>query len=292
MIKSMTGYGVAQLENDSLSITAEVKTLNSKYLDTVIKLPKVFFDKEVETKKIASEKLERGKISISVSYERKDTEVARVTFNRKLLKSYYDEVKGISTDLNANMDDILKFVMDLPEVIRTQESRDKLQDDWNKVRDVILQAMVKCEEFRTAEGGTLKKMLVVYIDKIESYLSKIDKLDPNRTESIKKRLQKHMSEISSNDKFDLNRFEQEMIYYIEKLDISEEKVRLKSHLDYFLEILSEGESQGKKLSFLSQEMGREINTIGSKANDAGIQKLVVGMKDELEKIKEQLQNVL
>jgi uncharacterized protein (TIGR00255 family) len=292
MIKSMTGYGVAQLENDSLSITAEVKTLNSKYLDTVIKLPKVFFDKEVETKKIASEKLERGKISISVSYERKDTEVARVTFNRKLLKSYYDEVKGISTDLNANMDDILKFVMDLPEVIRTQESRDKLQDDWNKVRDVILQAMVKCEEFRTAEGGTLKKMLVVYIDKIESYLSKIDKLDPNRTESIKKRLQKHMSEISSNDKFDLNRFEQEMIYYIEKLDISEEKVRLKSHLDYFLEILSEEESQGKKLSFLSQEMGREINTIGSKANDAGIQKLVVGMKDELEKIKEQLQNVL
>ena len=292
MIKSMTGYGVAQLENDTLSITAEVKTLNAKYLDTVIKLPKVFFDKEVEIKKTASEKLERGKIAITVSYERKDSEVARVTFNQKLLKSYYEELKSIASDLDANQDDILKMVIDFPEVIRTEESRDKLQNDWNKVRDVILQAIVKCEEFRAAEGATLKKMLVVYVDKIETYLSKVEKLDPNRTESIKKRLQKHMDEISSNDKFDPNRFEQEMVYYIEKLDISEEKVRLRSHLNYFLEILSEGESQGKKLSFLSQEMGREINTIGSKANDADIQKLVVGMKDELEKIKEQLQNVL
>ena len=288
----MTGYGMAQLESDSLGILVEVKSLNSKYLDTVIKLPKVFFDKEVEIKKIATEKLERGKIAINISYERKDTETARITFNRKLLKSYYEEIKEIASSLSVESNDLLKTVLEFPEVMRTEEPRDKLQDDWNKVRDVVLEAIVKCEEFRVTEGMNLKNMLVVYIDKIETFLSKVDKLDPERSEAIKKRLKKHMNEISNSDKFDPNRFEQEMVYYLEKLDISEEKVRLKSHLDYFLEILNQGESQGKKLSFLSQEMGREINTIGSKANDASIQKLVVGMKDELEKIKEQLQNVL
>ena len=288
----MTGYGIAQLENNSLSIVVEVKSLNSKYLDTVIKLPKVFFDKEVEVKKIASEKLERGKVSVNISYERKDTEVARISINSKLLKSYYQEIKQIATSLEVDSTGIFRMVMEFPEVMRTEEPKDKLQDDWKRVKDTVLEAMVKCDEFRVTEGATLKNMLVVYIDRIDNYLSKVNKLDPHRTESIKKRLLKHMEEISENEKFDNNRFEQEMVYYIEKLDISEEKVRLKSHLDFFLETLNEGESQGKKLSFLSQEMGREINTIGSKANDAEIQKLVVGMKDELEKIKEQLQNVL
>jgi len=292
MIKSMTGYGSAQLENDSLGITVEVKSLNSKYLDTVIKLPRVFFDKEIEVKKIASKKLERGKIAVNISYEHKDSEEARITFNEKLLKSYYKKVKKIATDIDAPSDGLLKLVMEFPGVMRTEETKDKLQDHWNRVKDIILEAIIKCEEFRVAEGTTLKNKLVVYVDKIETYLSKVDKIDPTRTEAIKNRLQKHMMEIEGNEKFDPNRFEQEMVYYIEKLDISEEKVRLKTHLDYFLEILNENESQGKKLSFLSQEMGREINTIGSKANDAEIQKLVVGMKDELEKIKEQLQNIL
>ncbi len=286
MIKSMTGYGTAQLENDSLGISVEVKSLNSKYLDAVIKLPKVFFDKEIEVKKVASEKLERGKIVVNINYERKDSEVARIIINEKLLKSYYHQIKKIATDIEAPSDGLLKLVMEFPEVIRTEEPKDKLQDDWNRVKDVILEAIIKCEEFRVVEGATLKNKLVVYVDKIETYLSKVG------TEAIKKRLQKHIIEIEGNEKFDPNRFEQEMVYYIEKLDINEEKVRLKAHLDYFLEILSESESQGKKLSFLSQEMGREINTIGSKANDAEIQKLVVGMKDELEKIKEQLQNIL
>ena len=289
----MTGYGVAQLETDTLSIIVEAKSLNSKYLDTVIKLPKVFFDKEVEVKKIATEKLERGKVSINISYERKDTEVARVSINAKLLKSYYQELKQIAKNLDAEEPiNFFKIALDFPEVMRTEEPKDKLQDDWKRVMDTVLEAMVKCNEFRVTEGANLKNMLVVYIDRIETYLTKVNNLDPNRTESIKKRLLKHMEEISGNEKFDPNRFEQEMVYYMEKLDISEEKVRLKSHLDFFLETLNEGESQGKKLSFLSQEMGREINTIGSKANDADIQKLVVGMKDELEKIKEQLQNVL
>jgi len=282
----MTGYGTAQLENDSLGISVEVKSLNSKYLDAVIKLPKVFFDKEIEVKKVASEKLERGKIVVNINYERKDSEVARIIINEKLLKSYYHQIKKIATDIEAPSDGLLKLVMEFPEVIRTEEPKDKLQDDWNRVKDVILEAIIKCEEFRVVEGATLKNKLVVYVDKIETYLSKVG------TEAIKKRLQKHIIEIEGNEKFDPNRFEQEMVYYIEKLDINEEKVRLKAHLDYFLEILSESESQGKKLSFLSQEMGREINTIGSKANDAEIQKLVVGMKDELEKIKEQLQNIL
>jgi uncharacterized protein (TIGR00255 family) len=289
----MTGYGVAQLETDTLSIIVEAKSLNSKYLDTVIKLPKVFFDKEVEVKKIATEKLERGKVSINISYERKDTEVARVSINAKLLKAYYQELKQIAKNLDAEEPiDFFNIALEFPEVMRTEEPKDKLQDDWKRVMDTVREAMVKCNEFRVTEGANLKNMLVVYIDRIETYLNKVNNLDPNRTESIKRRLLKHMEEISGNEKFDPNRFEQEMVYYIEKLDISEEKVRLKSHLDFFLETLNEGESQGKKLSFLSQEMGREINTIGSKANDADIQKLVVGMKDELEKIKEQLQNVL
>ena len=292
MIKSMTGYGTAQLENDSLSISVEVKSLNSKYLDTVIKLPKVFFDKEIEVKKIAAEKLERGKIAVIINYDRKDSEVGRITFNEKLLKSYYQKVKKIASDVDAPSDGLLKLVLEFPEVMRTEEPKGKLQDHWNRVKDIILEAIIKCEEFRVAEGTTLKNKLVVYVDKIETYLTKIERIDPTRTEAIKKRLQKHMTEIEGNEKFDPNRFEQEMVYYVEKLDISEEKVRLKTHLDYFLEILSESVSQGKKLSFLSQEMGREINTIGSKANDAEIQKLVVGMKDELEKIKEQLQNIL
>jgi uncharacterized protein (TIGR00255 family) len=288
----MTGYGVAQLENEILSISVEIKTLNSKYLDSIIKLPKVFFDKEVEVKKVISEKLERGKITVNINYERKDNEVARITFNRKLFKSYYQELQEIADSLGSSTDQLFRMVYELPEVVRTEETKNKLEDDWNKLGDVIKAAIVNCEEFRVAEGANLKNKLVVYIDKIETYLVKVNKLDPTRTETIKSRIQKHITEISGNDKFDHNRFEQEIIYYIEKLDISEEKVRLRSHLDYFLEILSESESQGKKLSFLSQEIGREINTIGSKANDAGIQKLVVGMKDELEKIKEQLQNIL
>ena len=288
----MTGYGLAQLENDALSISVEIKSLNSKFLDTVIKLPKAFFDKEVEVKKAVTEKLERGKIAININYERKDDQAVRITINKKLLKSYYTEVSDMASSLNASTDGILGKVLDFPEVIRTEESSDKLEDHWNQVKDVLTEAIVKCDEFRVNEGATLKNKLVVYVDRIEAYLTKVEKLDPSRQEAIKQRLEQRMSEIRANDKFDQNRFEQEMIYYIEKLDISEEKVRLKSHLDYFLEILSESESKGKKLSFLSQEMGREINTIGSKANHADIQKLVVGMKDELEKIKEQLQNIL
>ena len=288
----MTGYGIAQLENDTLSISVEIKSLNSKYLDTVIKLPKVFFDKEVEVKKIVTEKLDRGKIAVNINYERLDVEMARISFNKKLIKSYHEELKEIADSLQEGADSLLNYILELPEVTRTTESVDKVEDDWNKVKDIVLEAAIKCDDFRSQEGATLKKKLVVYVDRIETYLAKVDKLDPERTEAIKIRLQKHMDELVGNEKFDQNRFEQEMIYYMEKLDISEEKVRLKSHLDYFLEILSEGESQGKKLSFLTQEIGREINTIGSKANDAGIQKLVVGMKDELEKIKEQLQNIL
>ena len=292
MIKSMTGYGIASLENNALSISVEVKSLNSKFLDTVIKLPKSFFDKEIDVKKLLSEKLERGKISVNITYERKDDQVAKVSFNKKLLKGYYQEVVDIANDLGAPTEEILKIILQYPEVIYTEEPKDKLQDDWKKINDTLLEAITKCEEFRTSEGSTLKKKLVVYVDRIENYLNKVDKKDPQRTQAIKERLQKHVAELEQSDKFDPNRFEQEMIYYMEKLDISEEKVRLKSHLDYFLEILNEDDSQGKKLSFLSQEIGREVNTIGSKANDAQIQKLVVGMKDELEKIKEQLQNIL
>ncbi len=288
----MTGYGLASLENDLLSIVVEVKTLNSKFLDSVVKLPKVYFDKEIEVKRLITEKLERGKISVNITYARKDDQVARVTINRKLLKSYFTEISELAAELGAPSDDVFKIVLQYPEVMQTEEPKDKLQDDWKKISDTLLEAVNKCDEFRSTEGATLKKKLVVYVDRIETYLAKVDKKDPVRTDAVKERLQRHLNELENSEKFDPNRFEQEMIYYMEKLDISEEKVRLKSHLDYFLEILNQDDSQGKKLSFLSQEMGREINTMGSKANDAEVQKLVVGMKDELEKIKEQLQNIL
>jgi uncharacterized protein (TIGR00255 family) len=270
----------------------EVKTLNSKFLDSIVKLPKVYFDKEIEVKRLITEKLERGKISVNITYARKDDQVARVTINKKLLKSYYTEISGLAEELGAPSEEVFKIVLQYPEVMQTEEPKDKLQDDWKKIQDTLLEAINKCDEFRVTEGATLKKKLVVYVDRIENYLDKVDKKDPLRTNAIKERLQKHLTELENSEKFDPNRFEQEMIYYMEKLDISEEKVRLKSHLDYFLEILNQDDSQGKKLSFLSQEMGREINTMGSKANDAEVQKLVVGMKDELEKIKEQLQNIL
>ena len=219
--------------------------MNSKHLDTLIKLPKVFFDKEIEVKKIVAERLDRGKVAINISYDRKDANVAKITFNEKLFKSYYKEISRLAKDAGAPSEGLFKMAMEFPEVMRTEETKDKLQDDWNKVKDIILEAIIKCDDFRVDEGASLKNKLVVYVDKIETFLSKIDKIDPARTETIKSRLQKHMLEIEGNDKFDPIRFEQEMIYYIEKLDISEEKVRLKTHLDYFLEILSESESQGK-----------------------------------------------
>ena len=220
MIKSMTGYGIASLENNALSISVEVKSLNSKFLDTVIKLPKSFFDKEIDVKRLISEKLERGKISVNITYERKDDQVAKVNFNKKLLKGYYQEVADIANDLGAPTDEILKIILQYPEVIYTEEPKDKLQDDWKKINDTLLEAITKCEEFRTSEGSTLKKKLVIYVDRIENYLNKVDKKDPLRTQAIKERLQKHVTELEQSDKFDPNRFEQEMIYYMEKLDTS------------------------------------------------------------------------
>ena len=292
MLKSMTGYGVASFESDSLSIIAEIKTLNSKFLDTTIKLPRAFFDKELEVKNLLAEKLERGKVSVNINFLKKDDDVPKISVNKKLFKTYYKQLLELADDLNANRDEIFKLALQSPEVIVAENGREKLQNDWKRLVDTLKEAITKCDEFRQNEGSVLKKKLVVYVDKIETFLNKIDNLDKKRTIAIKDRIQQHMKEVTNSDAFDPNRFEQEMIYYLEKLDISEEKVRLKSHLDYFLDILNNESTQGKKLGFVSQEIGREINTIGSKANDAQIQKNVVGMKDELEKIKEQLLNIL
>jgi len=280
------------LETDEVSISVEVKSLNSKFLDANIKLPKSFFDKEIELRTLLGEKLERGKISLSINYFRKDEEHPRVSFNQKLLKFYYKELKQIATELGANQDELLKICLLYPDVIKPEEHKGKLQKEWRVLQDSILEAINKCDGYRSKEGKTLMKKLVVYIDKIEAFLTKVEKQDPSRIQNIKERIKQHVQEISQQDQFDPNRFEQEMIYFIEKLDISEEKVRLKSHLEYFLEILTNESGQGKKLGFVSQEIGREINTIGSKANDAQIQRYVVGMKEELEKVKEQLQNIL
>jgi len=289
----MTGFGVCQLETDNVSISVEVRALNSKFLDANIKLPKSFFDKEIELRKLLSDKLDRGKISLNISYFRKDEDNPRVSFNHGLFKFYYEELKKLAVEVDANEDELLKVCLQYPDVIKPEESStEMLQKEWKVLHECILEAISKCDGYRSQEGKTLMKKLVVYIDRIEAFLSKVEKQDPVRITKINERIKMHMQEISQQDQFDHNRFEQEMIYFIEKLDISEEKVRLKSHLEYFLEILNNESGQGKKLGFISQEIGREINTIGSKANDAQIQRYVVGMKEELEKVKEQLLNIL
>ena len=292
MNKSMTGYGEARLENDKYSIRAEVKTLNSKFLDVAMRIPRSFNDKEIQIRNLASERLVRGKVSFVLEYANKEDNASRITINEQLFKDYYEKLKQLSDGVESDSADIFKMAVQFPDVIITADSNEKLEEEWTVIFPVIKQAISRCDEFRTKEGAVLTENLHSYIKGISENLVEVEKLDPERVERIKSRLMDNLTEVVSKEELDENRLEQELIYYIEKLDISEEKVRLKSHLNYFVEILDSKSSMGKKMSFIAQEIGREINTIGSKSNDAGSQKLVVNMKEELEKIKEQVLNIL
>jgi uncharacterized protein (TIGR00255 family) len=292
MIKSMTGFGQCVNDDGLVQMSAEIKTLNSKFLDLNLRLPKIFSDKEIEVRNMISEKLERGKVSLTIDYVPYADKQIKQTYNVSLFSAYYDELKKLAGTVGATEDKLFELALNSPDVIQNKLSEELSGEAWEKVKRCIVDAINKCDEFRKSEGNVLEKMLRDCIDVIGRELIAIEQLDPKRIQRIRDRIKGSIVAFFGEEGYDTNRLEQEIIFYIEKLDINEEKVRLKSHLDYFLKIAKESQSNGKKLGFISQEIGREINTIGSKANDAEIQKHVVLMKEELEKVKEQLSNVL
>jgi uncharacterized protein (TIGR00255 family) len=293
MIKSMTGYGNAGFENDQLIIQVEVRSLNSKFLDLSIRSPRQFSDKELEIRTLAQSILDRGKVSISVDFSTKGASDIPVSINDSLFKLFYTKYKELADSVNDSNEDIFKLALQSPNVISQISSEDKEnEEDWVEVKNVITQALKKCDSFRQDEGNSLFEKLTGNINTITSGLDQIKSQEGKRKDRIKDKIRNHFNEWLDETSFDANRFEQELIYYFEKLDITEELVRLETHLKYFSKSLNEEIMQGKKLGFISQEIGREINTIGSKANDAEMQKHVILMKDELEKIKEQALNVL
>jgi uncharacterized protein (TIGR00255 family) len=292
MIKSMTGFGQISDDDGQAQVHTEVKSLNSKFLDLNLRLPKAFSDKEMEVRNLVSEVLERGKVSVSIEYERVGTGEVSQSYNEKLFTAYYSELRRLADRVMAPYESIFQLALNSPDVIQNNLTEEVTEEVWQKVRKALADALKQCDAFRIDEGKVLEKMLSNCCKSIEENLEKIKQLDPKRVERIRERLRTNVTSFFGEEGFDTNRLEQEIIFYIEKLDINEEKVRLKTHLDYFLQALREPQSNGKKLGFISQEIGREINTIGSKSNDAEIQKHVVVMKEELEKIKEQLNNVL
>ncbi len=286
----MTGFGKASLEIRGKTIVAEVRSLNSKQLDLSLKLPALYRSKELELRATCARFIERGKADVVVYFESKEPEKG-ISINTSLAKYYYHELKKLAIELNEPSHDLLSHIIKMPEVMKPEAQ----ETDENEEKDLTIcleKAIKEFLNFRFAEGKVLEKEFFERLSNILNLLSAIEELDSKRTADLRKRIEKNLEELIQKDRIDQNRLEQELIYYIEKIDITEEKLRLKTHCDYFLKTMREEESVGRKLGFITQEIGREINTIGSKANDAGIQKLVVQMKDELEKIKEQLLNVL
>ena len=291
MIKSMTGYGLAATDHQNVKFVVEIKSLNSKFLELNLKLPKAFSDKELLLRNICSKEIERGKVAVSINIERGEETLKGATINAALLSKYYKQLEEINISLGANSTNLLQAVLNFPEVISYIDD-EVSEGDWAILNNTFNTALANFNQFRETEGNVLKTDLELRIKNILDFFSQIEVLEPLRIPQIKSRLNQFLEENVGKFNVDQNRLEQELIYYIDKLDITEEKIRLRSHCDYFIDSLKSKDANGKKLGFISQEIGREINTMGAKANDAQIQQLVVGMKEELEKIKEQLLNVL
>ncbi|MBT5506692.1 MAG: YicC family protein [Flammeovirgaceae bacterium] len=293
MITSMTGFGSAEKITEKYSLKVEIKTLNSKFFDASLRLPQACLKWEMEIKALLEKELGRGKINLGVHFELKSFEQPPIQINQELFDAYYKRLEQLSGDLGASGKVALfKMAMNMPNVILHEEHTEG-NISFEAFKEVLLEGVANCNQFRLQEGANLKEALVASHQKIRNGLSEVEERDPGRIENLKSRIHQSLEEIKQRVKVDENRFEQELIYYIEKLDLTEEKIRLGSHLDYFIDVISDDKgASGKKLGFLCQELGREINTIGSKANDAGIQRSVVGMKEELEKIKEQILNIL
>ncbi len=285
----MTGFGKAQAICGDALVTVEVKSLNGKTLDASIKLPSHFKELELEVRNIFSDCLVRGKLDCNISSEKCNLENTPLV-NKETFKNVYSNLKALADSVGADTSNLLNYVLNLPEV-RFAEQQELSDEAKALFLSTVRQAVKNLDEYRTCEGGILEKDFIKRVNLIGDLLKEVDKYENERCIKIKDRLFSKLKELTL-EKLDENRLEQEMIYYLEKLDITEEKIRLRQHLDYFLQCLTQGECQGKKLGFIAQEMGREINTLGSKANDADIQVLVVKMKDELEKIKEQSANIL
>jgi uncharacterized protein (TIGR00255 family) len=285
MIYSMTGYGKSVLQLPTKKITIELKSLNSKSLDLNTRMPSIYREKELDIRKILADTLERGKIDFSIFIE-VTAEDTSTQINVPVVKQYINQLKKV---VDGDELELLKMAVRFPDALNTvREEID--EDEWKAIENEITKAIDALTNYRLNEGKVLEEDFNVRITIINELLEKVIAMDPERIEGVRERLLKGVEELK--EKYDENRFEQELVYYIEKFDITEEKVRLKNHLNYFLESMNSADSNGKKLGFISQEMGREINTIGSKSNYAPMQQLVVQMKDELEKIKEQLLNVL
>jgi uncharacterized protein (TIGR00255 family) len=291
MIKSMTGYGKAFAETPQKKITIEIKSLNSKQLDLNTKLPWLYKEKEPEIRNLISQKLDRGKIDFVIYFDMMDDEVVTV-INKKAVRNYYNQFKEIAAELKIALDDqIFTAIMKLPDILKT-EKPEMTEGEWEIVKIQILESISMLDLYRVEEGYSISADLKKCIGKILSILETVTTFEAGRITKVREKLISILEENAGTENIDKNRFEQELIFYLEKYDFNEEKVRLKTHCDYFLETLDIPSPNGKILNFITQEIGREINTIGSKANDASIQKLVVMMKDELEKIKEQTLNVL
>ena len=292
MILSMTGYGKADVTFGNKKIHVEIKSLNSKSLDLSTRITPLYREKEIEIRRFIADRLLRGKVDFTLWTERTGSQAA-CSLNADAVKGYVQQMQAInqSTGLPMPSDHLWEVLVRLPEVTQSAEAEELTDEEWEAARTAIAQALTHLTEFRAQEGAALSIKFTACIESIRSLLGQIEPYEQGRVARIRQRLEDRLSELKGVD-YDKNRLEQELIYYIEKLDISEEKQRLANHLDYFMATMQKGEGQGKKLGFIAQEMGREINTTGSKSNQAEMQNIVVRMKDELEQIKEQVLNVL
>jgi len=290
MIKSMTGYGLSFAETPEKRITVELRSLNSRQIDINIKIPWYYKEKEIEIRSKISKDLVRGKADLAIFVDAIDDQNLP-SLNKTAIKSYYKQLIDVAGELYIeNRNELMSIIMRLPETLKTDKQTIS-EEEWGLITELLEKAIRELDEFRVEEGKSIEKDLRERISLIESYLDEILPYEEERIIKIREKINNSLKQLG-NENIDQNRFEQEVLYYLEKLDINEEKVRLKKHCEYFIQTVESENTNGKKLGFISQEIGREINTLGSKANDVRIQKIVVMMKDELEKIKEQLLNVL
>lgn len=295
----MTGYGQAHRETDTYTATAELKSVNSKTFDLTLRLPRFLQAHELEIRNAVAKALLRGKVNLNFEFARPAAARAAATLNKEALVAAYQELQAVAQSLGLSTgEETLLAALRLPGVMpsatEVREAEPAAEEiSWAELQPLLTEALAAMQQFRHDEGHALALEILGYVSTIRQQLAAVEQHDPARIEHVRQRLQGHLAELSSHEHFNVTRFEQEVLYYIEKLDIAEEKVRLAAHLNYFEQAIHQpDEAVGKKLGFLAQEIGREINTIGSKANDATVQHLVVGMKEELEKIKEQLNNIL
>ncbi len=288
----MTGYGEAKYEDERLRVSVEVKSINAKYIDINMRLPKAFSAKEIAWRNLAIAYLERGTVTVSVTYERKDTTLPPTYIDLTRFKHYYHDLQTLAEEVGASSQALFQLAMQAPEVVIKPSQELNSEESYQVLEKTIRAALQQCDQSRQVEGAVLANKLLSYLRIVRDGLKQIEELDISRKEAIKQKLQARVMPWIGTKIIDETRLEQELIYYLERLDTTEEQVRLAQHLSYFEEVMKTTQAVGKKLAFIVQEMGREINTIGSKANDAAIQKEVILMKDELERIKEQLQNIL